>query len=403
MIQLDYTVGKSYALVGDQIVLFVGATAAEKLSRLWDLIKTHHDVTDVVDLLSEEGISAMPDFSCVSWADDSVRVLVRGSIQVEARISGADDQWSGTGVSTWVERRLTSASSVLLGLVGEMPGLPISNGVVLAAGLRVILGPEDPASAVEPCEPVSQSQLSSIPLAAVEVLPETAPELHSESAEAAAAGSATELSLGPELTDPMETKIEPVDDSFDAWFGRTVARSPEDAAVRDEDGPQPGPMPSLAPAPAEPEPADGDHDGHTIAGRSRAKLIAGREASVIEPASGGRKTSATLTFSTGEVVPVADLVYVGRAPQARLATEAGLPRLVTVPSPSSDISRTHLEIRLEGTDLLATDVSTNGTILTRKGQPAERIPGRQQILLNDGAELDLGDGIVISVAIEKLV
>jgi len=109
---------------------------------------------------------------------------------------------------------------------------------------------------------------------------------------------------------------------------------------------------------------------------------------------------AVLKPSSGQPVDVDRPVLVGRSPSADRVARDQLPKLMTVPSPSHDISRTHLRISPDGWSLVATDeYSTNGTILVRPGQTPERerlTPG-ESTPLEPGFVLDLGDGVTIRI------
>jgi pSer/pThr/pTyr-binding forkhead associated (FHA) protein len=72
----------------------------------------------------------------------------------------------------------------------------------------------------------------------------------------------------------------------------------------------------------------------------------------------------------------------------------GMPRLVQVRSVSGDISRSHLEVRLEDWHVMLCDLkATNGTMLIREGQPPRRLGQGESMILLDGDIADLGDGI----------
>ena len=74
---------------------------------------------------------------------------------------------------------------------------------------------------------------------------------------------------------------------------------------------------------------------------------------------------AVLRSSDGATVEVDRAVLVGRAPSSHRSS-ARAPRLMTVPSPGHDISRTHLEVAPDGWQIVVTDLnSTNGTVLVR--------------------------------------
>lgn len=77
--------------------------------------------------------------------------------------------------------------------------------------------------------------------------------------------------------------------------------------------------------------------------------------------------------------------------------EGNAPHLVTVDSPKGEISRSHVELRLEGTTVLAVDLnSTNGTMLVRSGMEPVRLQPGEPSMLVPGDRIDLGEGILLS-------
>ena len=85
-----------------------------------------------------------------------------------------------------------------------------------------------------------------------------------------------------------------------------------------------------------------------------------------------------IRVSTGQVVALDRTVVIGRRPRSTRVTGTDLPHLVAVDSPQQDISRSHVELRVEGDSILATDLhTTNGTTLLRAGRgPDAAAPGR---------------------------
>lgn len=85
---------------------------------------------------------------------------------------------------------------------------------------------------------------------------------------------------------------------------------------------------------------------------------------------------------------------IGRRPRASRVSADDVPQLVTVPSPQQDISRSHVELRLEGWHVVATDLgTTNGTTLIRPGTEPVRLRAGEGVVLGEGDQLDLGDGV----------
>lgn len=110
-----------------------------------------------------------------------------------------------------------------------------------------------------------------------------------------------------------------------------------------------------------------------------------------------RPSLGRVEVSTGESVDLSVPVVVGRFPQAQTTGSPVAQRLVTVPSPSQDISRSHLEIRLDGWHVLLVDLDTvNGTTLLRAGQSPRRLHPLEPTLVADGDVVDLGDGVTLS-------
>jgi hypothetical protein len=107
-------------------------------------------------------------------------------------------------------------------------------------------------------------------------------------------------------------------------------------------------------------------------------------------------TLAVLRASTGQTAQLAGVVLVGRAPQAQPSDHDA--ELLTVPSPSQDISRTHVRVAAVQWEIVVTDLhSTNGTILVRPGdQPVRMVPG-EPVAVGLGSLLDLGDGVVVRI------
>jgi len=105
-----------------------------------------------------------------------------------------------------------------------------------------------------------------------------------------------------------------------------------------------------------------------------------------------------LRFSTGELVDLDRRVIVGRAPSVSRVSSSELPRLVTVPSPQQDISRSHAEVRIEDWHVVVADLhSTNGTVLRAPDRPEQLLHPGQEMVIEPGWTVDLGDGVTVAV------
>lgn len=90
--------------------------------------------------------------------------------------------------------------------------------------------------------------------------------------------------------------------------------------------------------------------------------------------------------------------YIGRKPTPPRVTGGVRPRLVRIPSPLGEVSGTHLELREQGTMVIATDLkSTNGTRVRMPGSPPVRLRQSESIVVTPGALIEVGDGNVIEI------
>lgn len=90
--------------------------------------------------------------------------------------------------------------------------------------------------------------------------------------------------------------------------------------------------------------------------------------------------------------------YLGRRPSPPRIELGSRPRLVRVPSPQGEVSSTHLELRLQGTMVIATDLrSTNGTRVRLPGSMPVRLRQGESVVVTPGSLIEIGDGNVIEI------
>jgi hypothetical protein len=105
-----------------------------------------------------------------------------------------------------------------------------------------------------------------------------------------------------------------------------------------------------------------------------------------------RPTLGVLRLSTGDVVPLDRTVIMGRNPRSEASDER--PHLVRLPSPGHDISRTHIEVRLDGWHVLLTDLnSVNGTVVTPPWQEPQRLRPNEAVPIEPGTVVSLADEV----------
>ena len=108
-----------------------------------------------------------------------------------------------------------------------------------------------------------------------------------------------------------------------------------------------------------------------------------------EPRRVDRPSLGGLRLPTGEVVPLDRGVILGRKP-APAQGSTDWPHLVHLPSDHSFVSRRHLQIELDGWDVVARDLeSRGGTTIAPPGRDPERMRPGDAYVLEPGTVLDL--------------
>ncbi|MFB9310415.1 hypothetical protein BJY17_000133 [Agromyces hippuratus] len=121
-------------------------------------------------------------------------------------------------------------------------------------------------------------------------------------------------------------------------------------------------------------------------------------AAAADPAPNGPR----FRIGDGRPVTVTAPVLIGRKPlPPRIAGSGMPPELLTVESPAAIVSGTHLELRVVGTRLVATDLhSTNGTVL-RTASGTRRLRAGESVVVLPGTRLDLGDDTIIEILLAQ--
>lgn len=262
-------------------------------------------------------------------------------------------------------------------------------GVLVADESEILPGAEHRSSA--PAEGTSQDR------GLIDSLPWNVPAMKAEAAEEV-----------DQEASPRPTAEAPPEPGEDPPVGPAAAPAEEPAPPASVEAA------AQAPAPAtdstDDDDDEGDHDGHTILVSHLRSAFAQDAADANEShpddntiIPGGDDLEEApahpeLVVSTGQRVVLDRAVLVGRAPETARFEGPVAPRLVTVPSPEQDISRSHVEIRPEGGHVLVSDLrSTNGTVVTLPGAEPRRLHPGEVIPVGPGALIDLGDGITITV------
>lgn len=116
------------------------------------------------------------------------------------------------------------------------------------------------------------------------------------------------------------------------------------------------------------------------------------------PARAGRKPVFWALLADGAEIPIDVTVYLGRRPSVPRIHAGPEPRLVTLPSPGKEVSGTHLELRVVGGAVVASDMrSTNGTVVQLPGAAPRTLIRGESAVVVPGTRIDLGEGAVIDI------
>lgn len=523
MASSSYTPGTWLGVVrSGTAVLLAPETSTALVDSLWELLGGEpevHEVLHAVTSASSGSLAQIPSFGIVDFRG-SLRVFLRGDIELKAQLAAGPVELNGSDVTTWTERKLSEPEWYKVSVPGDVAGaaeLPLGEGVVLLQSLRVGLsaGALPPMPATPGTKTAGQAETPVLPRAPLQdpvqvpepvreattehgVSTETVIGLPDDELEYTAVGTDAQLDeplpgmpdSDPAGTSPGLVPANELTSSYDHLWDQTVMRRIEDAAVREEpdaDEAEPltaapqrpltaqpevpaqqrglidsvpwhtggdsgaGGRAGLPPAPpsfipaaagdvpdwrspsAVPPVLEGDHDGETVMKSDLAGLGAAPQPTA--PAGGNdvntgpmvlarvcphghanppthsqcagcgmalaadavqmrRPRLGRVRVSTGELIDLDQSLVIGRQPSVSRVQGGGMPRLVQVASPSGDISRSHVEVRLEGWHVMLCDLkATNGTVLVREGQPPRRLAQNEMAILLDGDIAELGDDV----------
>ncbi|MGI9823996.1 FHA domain-containing protein [Agromyces sp. Marseille-Q5079] len=394
------TDGVALAAVRGAAVLLVPVEAADALHDLWAQLADPDPTRAVLDRLTAGGLSATPSFALAVHAEsgDEVRLVIRGPFTARVDFEVVD----GAGVSTWVERVVTGRTMVLRAtdaVTGDLPSLPIVEGVVPAASVTSIGAEVRAAVRPTPTESAS-ARVAPLPAAPSEPVTPTTSVPVSVPVPLESLPPAMEL-LPPAVPAPtgIPTAQEPVDDATVVSSGFGARPDSEPGSEAGQEAASAGTEQTLIP-PA--ENTAGDHDGMTIVGSDLQRLRAARAATPSAPAAGSTAEAEAkalgIRMPDGTLEPISHEVLLGRAPSTSRISGGRLPRVVAIGAGDQDISRNHVRIAVEGDTVVVTDLhSRNGTHVAQPGKAPVRLRAGEPTPVLTGTVVDLGGGWTLQV------
>jgi hypothetical protein len=360
---------------------------ASLINTLWEEIVASSSITDLAARLAHFKIDDLPSLAAFFWTDDGMRSLIRGDISVIDLATGkvvAD----GEGIQTWSEVGLAGVDHIRVDLPFEgdatLLELPLVVGAVRASSVTL-----DASQLAQVSSPQAEPELEAATPA------ERTAEL-SVSEIAALANAETELMAPPfpveSGADPqagapqqLEAAVVPQLGSPDALVARAMEPNSEDS-------------------PADTDPQDSAilavfcANGHVSPPSATSCRVCRGPVGTQGPQFVAYPVLAVLRASDGSSAELDRPVLIGRAPSTDRSDNRA-PRLMTVPSPSHDISRTHLEVAPDGWQIVATDLnSTNGTILIRPGGvDRQQLAAGEPVPVQVGSVVELGDGVSVLI------
>lgn len=420
-------------------------TPLNTVTRLWRLASAPDaSVESVVAAVPTRGPEAVGSFA-IAVVGTRVTIVVRGAGSVDVHTAGGQRRVDSRNMQPWYLAEFDSFAGLTLGSVERSIGvdtgpsgsdLPLLSGIVRAPWLAwtpTEIGSErqsDIAESRPTAPPPGPFRGSRRPATGPTAVLPTAP-----SAPITGSIPVQELAVAPGVRGSAITTPIPVIPvaavpvtatraSAVPAASAAAASAPDPAAAASSAAPEPATEPATAPATdgggtavvadtgaghglEESDPGRGDTmvivgNRHRAAGSPLTSWNPGRMDQDPRFAPGQTDFSAPRYYGfrigDGQAFRLDTPVYIGRKPSTPRIVTGTLPRLIRVPSPSMEVSSTHLEIRQEGNSVVLTDMrSTNGTYVSQPGANHLKLRQGESMVVAPGTIIDIGDGNVIEI------
>ncbi len=414
--RVTYTPGEWLVLSGPTmlvVMLPAPPRMSELVNTLWDDIRAAGSVEALLKVIGEYGLDQMSDFAAFFWDAEGLHGMARGQLTVTDADTG-DTVVSGSDVVTWREEPLGTARHLRVDMQqvheGEFLQLPLMVGAVMASAIHLSTDLESSLQFPQGSEEQAAEQAG----------PETVGLGDETEMEPFCESSATpvETDEAPELVADPEPASD-FDDDIPFW-------SPPDDENTDFITPIPPPVSALTAVRHDSQVGDDDTGtifssnlaathkpaaepgeqrqvlavpcarGHANPPGSRACRICSAPVDSAKPRLINRPALAGVHSNHGDFADVQVAVVVGRSPDASQGPRGA--HLMRVPSPSSDISRSHLIVAARDWSVVVTDLhSTNGTTVVPVGEQSFVLANGESVQVDLGTVLDLGDGVSLRI------
>ncbi|MGO4300055.1 FHA domain-containing protein [Leifsonia sp. RAF41] len=298
----------------------------------------------------------------------TVTAVVRGSAAIDVFSVGGARRFSAAGVQPWVLAEFRAVTGLVLQGDDAATG-PVAR---LAIGsLPLAIGVADGELLTWSLTPIERTDRTAAPEASVEGAPVSGPAAE-ETIIRDRSSSSSLFGRGGEAAVP---------DSEDVPLSVHPAAHELPGAV-DVEEPATRDTPSTDSAPPAVPADDGFPETAPVVVLPRQAAFAAR-------------------IPSGDTVALDAPLLVGRRPTPQRVDGGVAPRLVTVVSPTQEVSSTHARIEQSGDAVVVTDLrSTNGTVVTGPGGARRLRPGESVVVLA-GARVDIGDGNIIEITARR--
>jgi len=402
MSDLSYQPGSWYAVVSPRAaVLLDDSVSSSWLQAVWDTCNGNPSLDELIEVVTGGRFVGAPCFGIALADDTGLRVVVRAGVTAMVGESlGAARSVVGGKANTWIEEILDEPQSIRLfrdDAQSPVLTLPLTGGIVFADEVtwtpsEAVVAASGTATSAAPAGkpptvvPAPIPVAPSTPLArVVRLAPAVPPPPAPPPPPARPARPPTPVSRA----DDSEWSVWALDEAGGLGSGadgEDDVIEPVELPKRVTVDPRHDPLPLLPEA--QPE------------SPYEAPSPSVENAPLVDSAQAGRILKAVdtavgyLHFSTGQVVPVDRPVVIGRAPSVDRMQRADSARAVKIDNQDGDISRNHVEVRLEDGRVLVVDLgSSNGTVVTIPGRVAQRLAPQEPFLLLPGSIVALSDDV----------